>query len=769
MLSPLFKLISIFAFILPLTHCSNNTATSLNAEASITTINNEKPTREQLLNIIYEQRMITLVYPADIPTYQPLVEKIARNARWIKINLSSTKEVDIQQLKQGAFYLLGTPESNPFIQQFLSEFPLTLTSESTILGAQNYVGKQIATQISIYPNPLNKQSPISVLTADTDDTIIQLIEEKQTNGRWRTVGEMGYEVYQNNRRIVMGNFDSADWAIESPKFDFSQTGKNVLATKHYNFICENCEVDSLELQRFAQQLEIRYSEILQSIQPKSNKVLEDKIDYYLYPTAETKGLLTGSTERSHLNFSRKEIHTVLNDIYREHELGEEHIYFLRKWIGEPKYKFLERGIALHFTKKWQQKGYQHWAVQLFNSNNLPLLSTLLDNQKFAEGSDLVLHSSAATLVDYLMSKWGERAFWEKYSDWQPTPAELVTIKKEWHYYLTELAVNYQNNEKRLPTMPFCKGFNFAHEGYQIFNGYGSQLAAQSLEKLQGMGVNSIAIVPYSYQRNPKQPAQIPLVQQAGNENDEAVIHSTYTARQLGQTTMLKPQIWLGRGEWPGSIQMANKAQWQEWMQYYHDWIIHFALLAEIHEMELFCLGVEFVKATTQNPDEWRQLIQQIRGVYNGYLTYAANWGEEFQNINFWDDLDYIGLNSYYPLSASNHPTKKELMAGFAAVEKTILQVTEKYNKPLLFTEIGFRSIDTPWQNPHAAADGANFNEMHQKLAYEVIYESTQHKDWCNGIYWWKFPTYLHYQGDKNTSFTPNNKAAEEVVRAYWKE
>ncbi|MFK7935484.1 MAG: hypothetical protein AB8G22_18355 [Saprospiraceae bacterium] len=740
-------------------------------QAALTSSTAEQPNknnRETLFKKIYEQRAITLIYPAAIPEYQPLLEQIASNSRWLKINLLPSNEVKKEDLQQTIFYLLGTPKSNPIIKELLPELPLTVSSDH--IGNDQYQSNKedVVITTSVYPNPNNAQLPMSLMTGRSDEAIIALIHHLQRQGGWRLVDSFGYEIYENNRRVLVGNFNETNWKTATPAFDFTQTGAEILVTDNYRFLCENCTVDSLLLNEYAAQLEANHSEILTFSRVKTKKNPNHKLNVHLYLTAETKGLLTGNTERSHFNLETNEVHTVLNEIYREHELGEENIYWLRQWLKQPKTSALERGLAIHKTDRWQRKGYHYWAVRLYTSGNLPKLTNLLNNEYFQNGSDLVLHGSAASFVDYLILEWEEAGFLVKYTNWQPTEIEINQLEKGWHKHLEKWVLNYQDDKKRQPEMPFCKGFNFAHEGYRIYNGYGSQLATQSLEKMNNLGVNSIAIVPYSYQRDPRKATPIPLVQSAGNENDEAVVHSAYAARQLGQTTMLKPQIWLGRGEWPGSIEMANKEDWQQWMNYYHDWILHYALLAEIHEMEIFCLGVEFVNATTQNPELWRHLIQQIRGVYSGYLTYAANWGEEFQNVNFWKELDYIGLNCYYPLSKADNPTQKDLMNGFAAIKKKIEKVTTQYNKPLLFTEIGFRSIDTPWKNPHAEANGANANEMHQKVAYEVVYESIKNEAWCEGIYWWKFPTYLDYQGKDNTSFTPNNKATEAVIQQYWK-
>jgi hypothetical protein len=118
------------------------------------------------------------------------------------------------------------------------------------------------------------------------------------------------------------------------------------------------------------------------------------------------------------------------------------------------------------------------------------------------------------------------------------------------------------------------------------------------------------------------------------------------------------------------------------------------------------------------------------------------------------------------LSKQHNPSKKELRKNFNSVKNKIRSVYNTYKKPIVFTEIGFRSIDAPWKNPHAEGDDT-FNEQHQDLCYQVIFEGIQDEDWCGGILWWKFPSYLDYQGIENNSFTPNMKLAEATVKDWF--
>ena len=75
---------------------------------------------------------------------------------------------------------------------------------------------------------------------------------------------------------------------------------------------------------------------------------------------------------------------------------------------------------------------------------------------------------------------------------------------------------------------------------------------------------------------------------------------------------------------------------------------------------MLCIGNELQSVVANNPGYWRQLIHEIKQVYTGKLTYAENW-DQFQNVPFWDQIDYVGVDAYFPLKTSN-PTVAVLTA-----------------------------------------------------------------------------------------------------------
>jgi len=80
---------------------------------------------------------------------------------------------------------------------------------------------------------------------------------------------------------------------------------------------------------------------------------------------------------------------------------------------------------------------------------------------------------------------------------------------------------------------------------------------------------------------------------------------------------------------------------------------------------------------------WRALIAEVRTVYAGPLSYAANFDEVGQ-VGFWDALDAIGVNAYYPLSTyglRGDDLRAALSASWMRIGGDLNQLADRYGGP----------------------------------------------------------------------------------------
>ena len=164
-----------------------------------------------------------------------------------------------------------------------------------------------------------------------------------------------------------------------------------------------------------------------------------------------------------------------------------------------------------------------------------------------------------------------------------------------------------------------------------------------------------------------------------------------------------------------------------------------------------------------------ELIKQIKSTYKGNLTYAANWNE-YRKTPFWNQLDYIGIDAYFPLTAKKTPTIEDFEAGWQPHKIEIQKIQHKFNKPILFTEYGYRSIDftgkEPWDSKRITG---SINLLAQKNGLQAIHNQFWKEDWFLGGFIWKwFHKHDKVGGKENFMFTPQNKPAEALLRKQYK-
>jgi len=327
-----------------------------------------------------------------------------------------------------------------------------------------------------------------------------------------------------------------------------------------------------------------------------------------------------------------------------------------------------------------------------------------------------------------------------------------------------------------PTPPLFRGVSWVAD---------DSITAPDLEPLLRCHVNWIAQTPFGWTDSAAGPAVRLHTGRAGRwalwgEADSGLVRTAVLARQRGIRTLLKPHLWVrgrrGASSWPGDIQMQSKADWRTWFASYSAFILHYAELAERHHLDALCLGTELQHATTPTHEaQWRALIRQVRAVYHGPLTYAANWSGEYEQIRFWDALDYIGIQAYFPLSTTPEPDKATLLAAWQEHLPAIERVQRKFNKPVVFTEIGYKNAPDaaiePWKWPERTAALLPTSETLQMACYEAMFETFWARPWFAGLFIWKWYPHLgpNDLSRRHLDFTPQHKPAEQVIARWFKQ
>lgn len=292
---------------------------------------------------------------------------------------------------------------------------------------------------------------------------------------------------------------------------------------------------------------------------------------------------------------------------------------------------------------------------------------------------------------------------------------------------------------------------------------------KNIEPLLSINANYAAIMPFGFIKNVEHPELIyNSERQWFGETIIGVEQYVNTLQKNGIKVMIKPQIWVWRGEFTGGIKMNSEEDWLSLENSYKNFILDYARLAERKDVEIFCIGTELENFIIHRPDYWCELVSEVRVVYSGKLTYAANW-DEYKRVLFWDVLDYIGVDAYFPVSNSQTPTIAEIKSGFEKWQIELKALSEEKGKKILFTEYGYRSVDysgkEPWKS-NRSMNSVNFQAQSNLL--EGLYQSIWDENWFAGGFLWKwFIAHDKVGGNNDSQFTPQNKSAETVVKKYY--
>ncbi|MFT5970629.1 MAG: hypothetical protein ACI8ZO_001143 [Flavobacteriales bacterium] len=297
-----------------------------------------------------------------------------------------------------------------------------------------------------------------------------------------------------------------------------------------------------------------------------------------------------------------------------------------------------------------------------------------------------------------------------------------------------------------------------------FSAPSNQINENTFDPIVNINANAIAIIPYAFGNQQNHSVVFNTDFQWWGEKDKGVRHCISQAKKQDLKVMLKPHIWFRGGYFHGDYNAGTEENWQQFESDFRDYILHYAQVAADLEVEIYCIATEMKYFAINRPGFWYKLIKEIKTIYKGKLSYAANW-DSYSNIIFWDVLDYIGIDAYFPLSPEKSPSTGDLNAAWNPYCQELEIISEKFNKQIIFAEYGYRSIDYNCKEPWDSNRKTGVNLQNQLNAYTSIYQSVFNKDWFAGGFIWKwFSNHEKSGGIENNRFTPQNKPTEALIR-----
>jgi len=308
--------------------------------------------------------------------------------------------------------------------------------------------------------------------------------------------------------------------------------------------------------------------------------------------------------------------------------------------------------------------------------------------------------------------------------------------------------------------PFQKGIVYTSWMTDEFSLPASDL---TLAYLKEIGVDTVSIMVPAYQETlESEEIYINDTDEGDTPSEEALKHAIETCHKLGMRVMIKPHVDPRTDEARVNILASEK-----WFDSYEKFILKYAKFSQENNVELFAIGTELETTTFSAwTHRWEALIDEVRNVYSGALTYAANW-TEYEGVPFWDKMDFIGIDAYFPLTNDDNAALQDLINSWNAIADKIeewLKNRGLTDKGVLLTEIGYPSANGANRQPWVAISKVEDQEE-QADCLEAVFEVLNSRSWFKGYYIWQ---YFPQKRWSPLGFTVTGKKAEEVIKKWLK-
>jgi len=290
------------------------------------------------------------------------------------------------------------------------------------------------------------------------------------------------------------------------------------------------------------------------------------------------------------------------------------------------------------------------------------------------------------------------------------------------------------------------------------NAYATPAAEQALDRLRDTEISDAAIVVTWYMDDARASTVAP--DPARTPSDASVLRLVRQARERGLRVALKPHVDVRDGTFRGEIAPLNETAW--WASY-AAMIERYAELANRGAADILVVGDE-LRSMSDDEAAFRDVIARARARFRGTLTYAANW-DEVEQVRFWDDLDAIGVDAYYPLARAPGARPQELRDAWRPIVARLERFSERWDRPLALTEIGYAARPDAAVNPSGAgARPGPYDPDAQAMAYEAALDAWRGSDRLAAIWWWDWPA--DPRDAVGDAFSPRDRPAEDVLRAF---
>jgi hypothetical protein len=312
-----------------------------------------------------------------------------------------------------------------------------------------------------------------------------------------------------------------------------------------------------------------------------------------------------------------------------------------------------------------------------------------------------------------------------------------------------------------------RGINFTSWWHDA---YASERAARSFDQLAATGANAVALLATQYQHTAD--ASEVVADPLRTPSDQALAVAVERAKRNDMKVRLRIMVDSESGESRTDFAPADVAGW---FASYRARVLHYAALARSLNVHTLEIGAELKGLTgPANAARWRGLVAATRAVFHGRVAYSANW-DEYRQITWWDALDEIAIDAYFPFPLGEAPSEDAVVAAWtrfvdpSGVEHRYLDeiaaVAARFHRPVVFSELGYWSavgaLATPW------AAGTSYSATEQEIGLVAAFRALADRPWFRGLYIWHWNEDPDAGGPGDTDHTIQGKPARAPVTAWF--
>jgi len=117
-----------------------------------------------------------------------------------------------------------------------------------------------------------------------------------------------------------------------------------------------------------------------------------------------------------------------------------------------------------------------------------------------------------------------------------------------------------------------------------------------IDEVKAIHANNAAVMPFGFIKEINDPKIIfNTERQWFGERRDGAKQYIEMLHKNGISVMLKPQLWITRGIFTGTLKMDTEDHWKQLEASYRDFILTYADLAAESKVEMFCIGTDLEK------------------------------------------------------------------------------------------------------------------------------------------------------------------------------